>query len=142
MIEEREFLVAAGRAAHALLREDNDEAVVQARMLSEFSQVDVTLVQADGRHQKVKPSFDLIDALEGHRNASYRDGKGAWYSATVNVTAEGSMDAKFDYDNEPAWTRDIPSHLYVSDTNKYPRDPDVTPDWLARRLEEGRANPA
>jgi hypothetical protein len=71
------------------------------------------------------------------RDAMYEDGAGTWYNATFVLTADGGIEADFDYTNPPfdgAATAD----LLEDDQRAYPRDAEHLPDWHpARGASEG-----
>ena len=63
-------------------------------------------------------------------------GKGAWFTARCHLEVSGRITFDFDYDNEPTWNTPTSVGHYLEEWEKYPRDPEHTPSWLAQRLQE------
>jgi hypothetical protein len=59
---------------------------------------------------------------EDLRRVMYRPGAGTWFGAELTVTRHGSMDADFNYDDEPQWSRPVEPAWYAQDLEKFPRD--------------------
>ncbi len=78
--------------------------------------------------------FPVSRAFRGMRQALYRPGRGAWYTAKCTVTASGSMSFDFDYDSEPQWDVDVVPESYVEDLEMFPRDEEHRPAWLREKL--------
>lgn len=91
-----------------------------------------------GRANSVDGSFELWDAVEALRAASYREDAGTWFSARISVDAGGSATAEYNYDDEPEWDAPIDSIAYVTDLERFPRDDAHQPEWLRAKLAEGR----
>ncbi|MFZ4842305.1 hypothetical protein [Mycetocola saprophilus] len=86
------------------------------------------------------PSYELSQAVRKLRAACYREGAGTWFSAKITVTARGTANAEYNYDNEPNWDTPIDPAAYVEDQEFFPRDISAQPEWLRQRLAEGRAH--
>jgi len=76
------------------------------------------------------------------RTVMYRPGKGTWFSAAFTISAAGSVDAAFNFDEEPEWSRPTEPVFYVQDLERYPRYESAIPPWLAHQLELGRLEDA
>ena len=63
---------------------------------------------ADGSKHPVRVSDHLTALAAQLRSAMYRPGAGTWFTAELTVTSAASMDAHFDYDNEPEWDAPVP----------------------------------
>ena len=95
-------------------------------------------VLSDGRANSVGTTPELRDALTSLRAAHYREDKGTWFSVEFEVSAEGAMTVRFNYDNEPDWGDDeVDPAAYVEDLRAFPRSEDTQPEWLKLKLVEG-----
>lgn len=71
------------------------------------------------------------------RRSAYVQGKGTWFSARIELTPERRFVADYDFDSEPQFTTDRPTHAdYLHDAARYPRDDEHTPGWLRQKLLE------
>lgn len=77
------------------------------------------------------------------REALHLPGSGAWYSIRISVTADGRVEADYDYDHEPFFRdgRRPSADDYRRDTTWFLRHEEHTPPWLRERLL-GLENPA
>lgn len=117
----------------------NVSPVYQVRALSSYLE-DETLIQTiPGQWTQVGSPDEVIDLVEELRSAMYRTGSGTWFSARIAISLEGSVDADFDYDNEPNWDDPVSALWYASDLKKYPRSETGRPQWLQQRLAEAAA---
>jgi len=121
---------------------------VASYLTSEFSRVELEYKAAgpvqEATLRAVRPdetttSFrmpDVFDASEDLRAAMYRPDSGTWLSMRMTVSAAGSVDASFNYDELPPTSFDFRPGAYATDLLKYPRDPSHIPIWLSEKLEE------
>jgi hypothetical protein len=90
---------------------------------------------SDGHANSVSATPELRDALTLLRAAYYHEDKGTWFSVEFEVSAEGAMTARFNYDNEPDWGDEgIDPAAYVEDLRAFPRSEDNQPAWLKLKL--------
>jgi hypothetical protein len=92
-------------------------------------------VVADGQIP-VRLDRGVLDLAKSLRSAMYRPGVGTWFSAKITVTAEGSMDADFNYDDEPQWDEGVPAHWFVTDLERFPREDSAIPEWLKAKIAQ------
>lgn len=78
---------------------------------------------------------EVINGFLDLRARMYHRGKGTWFSMTAQVTPE-RFRVNYNYDDEPDWGPLPPEAArYVEDLERFPRDPEHTPDWLRRKLD-------
>ena len=94
----------------------------------------------------VEPGSPLEDDATAMRESSYRHPVGTWFSAVVTLTAAGwpqpriSLNATFDYDDEPAYL--LADQPRVSATDlledwvRFPRTRGATPTWVRERAAD------
>ena len=117
----------------------NVSPVYQVRALSSYLE-DETLIQTiPGQWRQVGSPDEIIDLVEALRSTMYRTGSGTWFSARIAISLGGSVDANFDYDDEPNWDDPVSALWYAADLKKYPRSESARPLWLQRRLAEAAA---
>lgn len=127
-----------GRALHASLPQDAAAVVFDYSEVGRGGGGHAWGYTLSGDRLHADPDIDAFELAAELRSAMYRPGAGTWFSAKVTVTREGSMDADFDYDNEPRWDEGIPDHWFVTDLEKFPRDEANQPDWLTTKLTAAR----
>ena len=142
MVDQQQQLVdEAARLLHDALRPSPGQTLrYETSDLVGYTECSVYVDDVDGSRSANVPSA-VIDAVHNLRKAMYQQGRGTWYSATlVVVDGHGSVD--FNFDREPNWDSRVSPLSYVRDLERYPRDGDHIPDWLAERLEQARTPPA
>src|SRR5579859_6302452 len=147
LLAERDAFNAVGVALFRLLEEGDEQIEYLASLLAPVTYERVrafnragTLEASEGRFNSVDFPYELSVALRKLRAASYRDGKGTWFSARIVVTPDGAATAEYNYDDEPDFGPEgVDSVAYVNDAKKFPRDEAHQPEWLRQRLAEGRA---
>lgn len=66
------------------------------------------------------------------RKTMFQPGNGTWYNATFILTAEGILEAEYDYDTRP-FDGLADDDLLRDDQRMWPRDPGNLPDWHPSR---------
>ncbi|MDY6051071.1 MAG: SseB family protein [Rothia sp. (in: high G+C Gram-positive bacteria)] len=124
-----------------------NELVLDIKPLSETVFVRITESRDDQDHVgsvgPIKPDSPVLPAIEQLQHASFIEGEGTWFTASVVITASDWPDpqyqigASYDRAHEPVdWNgegrlsaRDIRSHF-----ESFPRDEQYIPEWAAVRL--------
>lgn len=94
-----------------------------ARTLGWFS------VPSGAEHRMMELPDDAW-AFEDLREATYQQGKGAWYIATVLVHVDGRYEVDYDYDTRPDIGFNVHPETFVDDLEDFPRDEALRPQWL------------
>jgi len=137
--EQQETQTELGRTLYALIPEGAARVVLTVNVLSEVYAAHVGAAHSDGRVESIRIGGRLDFGLCARlREVMYRPGAGTWFSAVIEVTADGAMTSRFNYDDEPEWTAPVSPIAYVSDQERFPRDEANQPEWLKERLAEGR----
>ncbi|MCQ1951516.1 hypothetical protein NNX28_16475 [Arthrobacter sp. zg-Y859] len=97
-------------------------------------------VDRNGVVKKEEPSDHSFDLVEELRKLMYRPGYGTWFSLTVKIGDQGQAETHYNYDEEAAWTFPLSDQSYVEDQQRFPRDPEHIPAWLAPKLGLGGAS--
>lgn len=146
LIAEKEALEAVARDLFALLAPGDFRVVYSGTLLSTvtYERVRVFRVNGnqeapDGRYDSIKFPYATTLSVVRLREASFRERTGTWFSLTLSVTAERSVTAVYNYDDEPDWDSPVDPVAYVNDAKKFPRDEVHQPEWLKQRLSEGQA---
>lgn len=80
-------------------------------------------------------SLGATGARNAHklRKTMYTDDAGTWYRATMTIDAQRRLEADFDYNSKPydesEEGKDFIRDLLLQDQAKYPRTPDLLPEW-------------
>ncbi|MFE6507747.1 hypothetical protein ACFVDI_07405 [Nocardioides sp. NPDC057767] len=80
-------------------------------------------------------SLGAAGARNAHklRKSMYTHGAGTWYRATMTIDAQRRLQADFDYYGKPydesEEGKDFIRDLLLQDHAKYPRTPDLLPEW-------------
>jgi hypothetical protein len=111
----------------------------ESRRVAPYGELATHVTKSSGETVLEFPPRSVSRLTRELREVMYRPGVGTWFTFTLTITPDGAADAQFDYDNEPEWdTPQIPQ-LYVEDMERFPRDDDHIPAWLAEKLRAGRA---
>ena len=109
------------------------------RRVGKTAESQATAQAADGTPLDVHLGRPATRVLKELRAAMAEPGKGAWFTAVAQLTADGRMTWDFDYDHEPEWfTPASPLH-YLQEQEEFPRDAEHTPDWMRERLAQAEA---
>lgn len=90
----------------------------------------------DGSTRVVVPPGRAISRMDELRTVTYREGKGAWFTARLEIERSGRYSVEFDYDGEPAFVPPLAGSAYVQDLRRFPRSREHTPQWLRAKLAE------
>lgn len=96
---------------------------------------------ADGATQWLRPPPPAATLAHELRQVMYREGAGAWFSARFTLTHPESLDASFNYADEPPWDTPIDPTHYARELDKFPRGDRATPQWLRQRTAGVAATP-
>ncbi|QXJ25062.1 hypothetical protein AGRA3207_006503 [Actinomadura graeca] len=91
---------------------------------------------ADGRRRKAMPPGQAVGRMDELRRVMYRRGKGAWFTARLEVERSGRFSAEFDYEGEPEFTPPLTPSAYALDLDRFPRTDEHIPEWLREKLNE------
>ncbi len=86
-------------------------------------------VGIDSASLEVEDAYDACALM-------YRAGKGAWFTARLQIERSGRFSAEFDYDGEPDFTPPLTASAYAQDLDRFPRTAAHIPDWLRAKLDE------
>ena len=82
-------------------------------------------------------SDDAFPLLKQLRKLMYRPGYGTWFSLTMKIDNQGHVETHYNYDEEADWSFPLADSSYQRDQQKFPRDPEHIPAWLAPKLGLG-----
>ncbi len=140
LIDQKEAQEAVGRALLSVLPDGAESIVLRMGVLEPVMSGTIKATFPDGSTKGLRLGNrfddDLVDRM---RKVMYRAGSGTWFSVEMTVTAEGSMSAKFNYDDEPDLGTTLDPVSYVYDAKAFPRYEEHQPEWLKQRLVEGQA---
>ncbi|MCC9206064.1 hypothetical protein [Arthrobacter sp. zg-Y769] len=81
-----------------------------------------------------KAAFSLLRPL---RKLMYRPGYGTWFSMEMRLDDQGHVETHYNFDQEADWSFPLADQSYKQDQQKFPRDPEHIPAWLAPKLGLG-----
>ncbi len=70
------------------------------------------------------------------RKGMYEAGRGAWTVMRLRITAAGTSEATYSYDEHPVFAFGVGAAEYATEQQRFPRDPDHRPTWLQEKLTE------
>ncbi|WP_067461782.1 hypothetical protein [Actinomadura macra] len=91
---------------------------------------------ADGSRRKAMPPGQAVGRMDELRRVMYRRGKGAWFTARLEIERSGRFSAEFDYEGEPDFVPPLTPSAYALDLDQFPRTDEHIPDWLRQKLNE------
>jgi hypothetical protein len=130
---QQELLQAIGQALFDELPDDFASARVVCSMVGDQARFDVGHTDGSGRQASTGMPDDLYELFLDLRDATYEPGKGAWYVARFELSADGRFGIDFDYDSEPSVVSATEDD-FREDLERYPREPELVPGWYARRI--------
>ena len=97
-------------------------------------------VDRNGVEERANASDDDIPLLRQLRKLMYRPGYGTWFSMEMRLDNRGHVETHYNYDEEAEWSFPLDDESYVEDQQRFPRDPEHIPAWLAPKLGLGGAS--
>jgi hypothetical protein len=96
-------------------------------------------VDAAGETRAAMPPGHAVGLMDELRREMYRVGKGAWFTARLNIERDGRFSAEFDYDGEPEFSPPLTASAYALDLKRFPRADEHIPRWLRDKLNTAEA---
>jgi Protein of unknown function, DUF600 len=127
---------ALARGIYGYLTPDFTRVELEYSAVGPVSQAILRAFRLDGSKTSFPDIPGIDDPVEELRSAMYREGAGTWLSMKMSVTAEGSMDASFNYDDHPESGFEYAPSAYRADLEQFPRDDAHIPGWLREKLDE------
>ncbi|GAA1863355.1 hypothetical protein [Myceligenerans crystallogenes] len=146
MIRQGELVDEIGRmvARSASLGGDWESATLHVRRLAPYGETQMVVLRPSGRgtteDRSALPNRSVGRLVKELRDVMYWPGAGTWLSMELTVSrtsGKDQADARFNYDDRPAWTDAPAPALYSKELHRYPRDPDHIPAWLRDQLNAG-----
>lgn len=93
--------------------------------------------------QRPAPAIELYAAWSRLRAVMSGPDRGAWLTGRLRVSSDGHYSMDYEWDARPVWPssvgtdgavqrgRDVERSALLEDLLRYPRRPEMTPDWLA-----------
>ncbi|MFC6881125.1 MULTISPECIES: hypothetical protein [Actinomadura] len=136
--EERETVNGAVRALRSAAPAGWERLGFEFRATIGIDSASFEVVDAEGATRQAVPPGQAIGKMDELRRVMYRRGKGAWFTARLEVERSGRFSAEFDYDGEPEFTPPLTPSAYAIDLDRFPRSDEHTPDWLRDKLREAK----
>ncbi|MFC0039073.1 MULTISPECIES: hypothetical protein [Actinomadura] len=131
---ERELVGAAVRALRAAAPFGWERLGLEFRATVVIDSVLFEIRDAHGRSRTAMPPGQAVGKMDELRRRMYRRGKGAWFTARLDVERSGRFSAEFDYDGEPDFSPPLTGDVYRLDLDRFPRAAEHIPGWLRARL--------
>jgi hypothetical protein len=96
------------------------------------------VVDAAGGSRAATPPGQAVGMMDELRREMYREGKGAWFTARLDIGRDGRFSAEFDYDSEPEFTPPLTASAYAKDLERFPRAEEHIPRWLKAKLKDAK----
>ncbi|MCQ2001821.1 hypothetical protein [Arthrobacter zhaoxinii] len=96
----------------------------------------LTYVYRNGVEERAnsKAAFSLLRPL---RKLMYRPDYGTWFSMEMHLDNQGHAETHYNFDEEEDWSFPLADRSYQQDQQRFPRDPEHIPGWLAPKLGLG-----
>lgn len=132
--EERETVNGAVRALRSAAPDGWERLGFEFRATVGIDSASFEVEHADGERRSALPPGQAIGKMDELRRVMYRRGKGAWFTARLEVERSGRFSAAFDYDGEPEFTPPLSGSAYALDLDRFPRSDENIPGWLRAKL--------
>jgi hypothetical protein len=134
--KEREAVNGAVRALRSAAPEGWERLGFEFRATIGIDSASFEVVNADGTARTALPPGQAVGKMDELRRVMYQSGKGAWFTARLEVERSGRFSAEFDYDGEPDFTPPLTPAAYALDLERFPRSDDHIPSWLRAKLRQ------
>lgn len=134
--KEHEAVNGAVRALRSAAPDGWERLGFEFRATVGIDSVSFEVVDAAGAMRTATPPGQAVGKMDELRRAMYRRGKGAWFTARLEVERGGRFSAEFDYDGEPEFTPPLKPSAYALDLERFPRSEDHIPRWLRDKLRD------
>ena len=106
-----------------------------------YGERDTTLTMLDGVVKRIRPPRSSWFVVGDLRRAMVEPGRGAWTWA--HLWMEVDEHTEFDWDRRPEFsTAGSPTdYTCLDELERYPREAEHTPEWLAQAVESARTTP-
>ncbi|WP_131739900.1 hypothetical protein [Actinomadura roseirufa] len=131
---EREAVNGAVRALRSAAPAGWERLCFEFRATVGIDSASFEVVDAGGERRQAMPPGQAVGRMDELRRAMYRRGKGAWFTARLEVERSGRFSAEFDYDGEPEFTPPLTPAAFALDLDRFPRTDEHIPGWLRARL--------
>ncbi|MFD0852261.1 hypothetical protein ACFQ07_08510, partial [Actinomadura adrarensis] len=91
-----------------------------------------------GEARAATPPGQAVGMMDELRREMYREGKGAWFTARLDIGRDGRFSAEFDYDCEPEFTPPLTPSAFAKDLERFPRSEEHIPRWLKAKLKDAK----
>ncbi|MQY02747.1 antitoxin YezG family protein [Actinomadura macrotermitis] len=132
--KEREMVNGAVRALRAAAPFGWERLGFEFRAIVGIDSVLFEIVDASGATRTSMPPGQAMGKMDELRRVMYRQDKGAWFTARLEVERSGRYSAEFDYDGEPGFNPPLTSAAFQADLDRFPRSDEHIPGWLRARL--------
>ena len=109
-----------------------------------YGERDTTLTMLDGVVKRIRPPRSSWFVVGDLRRAMVEPGRGAWTWAHLWMEVdELVLHTEFDWDRRPEFsTAGSPTdYTCLDELERYPREAEHTPEWLAQAVERARTTP-
>ncbi|MFF5263377.1 hypothetical protein ACFY4C_30985 [Actinomadura viridis] len=134
--EEREAVDGAVRALRSAAPLGWERLGFEFRATVGIDSASFQVVNAAGEARAAMPPGQAVGKMDELRRVMYRRGKGAWFTARLEVERGGGFHVEFDYDGEPDFTPPLTPSAYALDLERFPRSAEHIPGWLRDKLAE------
>lgn len=134
LLAEREAMIAVAKELWSLLPDDCERISCEALVFADYAEYRKTAFTTSGEERSIGSHVPLVRAMENLRQVMYKPGKGTWYKAVFNIARPGQVTTNYDYNTEPDWTVRPGDATYRADLEKFPREPELVPDWMRSKL--------
>ncbi|MBO2446566.1 hypothetical protein J4573_05655 [Actinomadura barringtoniae] len=134
--KEREAVNGAVRALRSAAPAGWERLGFEFRATIGIDSASLEVVNADGSARTALPPGQAVGKMDELRRVMYQRGKGAWFTARLEVERSGRFSAEFDYDGEPEFTPPLTPSAYALDLERFPRSDEHIPSWLRAKLRD------
>jgi hypothetical protein len=139
--KEREMVNGAVRALRMAAPHGWERLGFEFRATVGIDSASLEVVDETGETRAAMPPGQAIGRMDELRRVMYRRGKGAWFTARLDIERSGRFSAEFDYDTEPEFTPPLTASAFAQDLERFPRTGEHIPGWLRAKLGEAATGP-
>lgn len=137
-LEQGELLQELARGLVAAAPEGWRQLTYLARVVGALRSDMLAVQGADGQVRQVEVPEGVAEVVDALKRSGFQEGVGTWLSMIISVHHSHRFEVEYNSDTEPELPPDTSPLAYAQELERFPRDGEHTPDWMAARVEQAR----
>ncbi len=141
-LEQGDLIQDLARRLVEVTPEDWRQLTYLARVIGAHRSDMLAVQEADGQVRQLEVPDGVADIVDALKHACFQQGRGTWLSMIVSVHHSLRLNVEYNHDTKPETPWELSPLAYAQELERFPRDRELVPDWLADELDQaGRLRP-